>query len=97
MNLPVRHDYEETAKKRSRLMNHECWKGDVFWMITGRTEDFISLETRDMIISGLSISFLFFVMMTAQTLAWRRKVDRVTANHYLSLTASQETSNIPFP
>ena len=24
----------------------------------------------------------------------RRKVDRVTANHYLSLTASQETSNI---
>ena len=30
--------------------------------------------------------------MTAQTLAWRRKVDRVTANHYLSLTASQETS-----
>ena len=37
------------------------------------------------------------IMMTAQTLAWRRKVDRVTANHYLSLTASQETSNIPFP
>ena len=28
---------------------------------------------------------------------WKRKVDRVTANHYLSLTASQETSNIPFP
>ena len=35
---------------------------------------------------------VFFV--AAQTLAWRRKVDRVTANHYLSLTASQETSNI---
>ena len=27
----------------------------------------------------------------------KRKVDRVTANHYLSLTASQEPSNIPFP
>jgi hypothetical protein len=29
--------------------------------------------------------------------AGKRKVDRVTANHSLSSTASQETSNIPFP
>merc|ERR1712026_337293 len=41
------------------------------------------------------------VVTFLELLTWRlketRKVDRVTANHYLSSTASQETSNIPFP
>ena len=39
-----------------------------------------------------TVSLSFFLVAER-----KRKVDRVTANHYLSLTASQETSNIPFP